>query len=156
MSANRVELGILSFKSEAPVNGLGSNKSVFSCVFNLLWLSCGISASQELEGYRCSLLNTAQVCFPWRFSLFFFSFWFEGWESFSSWPHSGVVDLGFVWGLGFVFSVLVSLGGGRTFLLFDSWVIYRIMLKLLCGYTRRAHVFLTFGLKLKRKPQTCR
>lgn len=110
MSANRVELGILIFKSEAPVNGLGSNKSIFSCVFNLLWLSCGISASQELEGYRCSLLNTAQVCFPWRFSLF--SFWFEGWESFSSWPHSGVVDLGFVWGLGFVFSVLVSLGGG--------------------------------------------
>lgn len=80
MSANRVELGILSFKSEAPVNGLGSNKSIFSCVFNLLWLFCGISASQELEGCRCSLLNTAQVCFPWRFSLFF-SFWFEGWEN---------------------------------------------------------------------------
>lgn len=71
MSANRVELGILSFKSEAPVNGLGSNKSIFSYVFNLLWLFCGISASQELKGYRCSLLNTDQVCFPWRFSLFF-------------------------------------------------------------------------------------
>lgn len=119
-----VQLSICSFKSEAPVNGLVSNKSIFSCVFNLLWLYWGISASRGLEGDRWSLLNMAQVCFPQRFSPFFFPtpflLQFEGWECFSSWPHSEESHLGFVWGLGWYFSFSPWFLG---FLLFGCFVL---------------------------------